>query len=82
MNTLQKTIVVYIFWICIHYIGSQMYARYCTPWTLMGFIMSPFTAASPQCKGLAWVVYTGSNSINAMWVLIGTFIFNYLMFPK
>ena len=77
-NFLKKSIVFYAFWNCTHYIASRVYAYYCTPWSFIGFFMSPFMAASPQCKGLAWIVHTGSNSINAMWMMLGTWIFKYL----
>ena len=75
---LQKSIIFYTFWIFTHYISAHMYTRYCTPWSLVGFFMSPFLTSSPQCKALQWFVFSGSNSIHAMWILIGSSVFKYL----
>lgn len=73
-----KAIVFYMFWISTHYISTHLYTYYCTPWSFIGFITSPFMTSSPQCKALQWVIYNGSNSIHTMWILIGTSLFKYL----
>ena len=78
-DVLKKSIVFYLFWICSHYISTHLYAYTCAPWSIQGFFMSPFLTASPQCKALQWFIATGSSSINAMWILIGTFVTNYLI---
>ena len=78
MNVLKKSIMIYTLWICVHYISIHLYAYICTPLSFIGFFMSPFMAASPQCQALKWFIATGSNNINAMWILIGTKALNVL----
>ena len=74
---IKKAIVFYVFWISTHYVSTHLYTHYCTPWSLLGFIMSPFTTSSPQCKALQWFVSNGSSSIHTMWILIGTHAIRY-----
>jgi hypothetical protein len=65
---------IYILWIFLHYIASHSYVKFCTPDTIKGFIISPFLTSSPHCNGLRWVINSGSNVINNMWLLLGTWI--------
>ena len=43
---------LYVLWILLHYFASHLYVYYCVPKTVVGFIMSPFLIASPQCHSL------------------------------
>lgn len=72
-NTI-RIIFIYFLWIKLHYIASILYTTFCTPNTLYGFIMSPFLIMTPQCQGLRWIIYTGANTINNMWIVLGTYI--------
>jgi len=65
---------VYLLWIVLHYVAAHLYARYCTPLTIMGFIISPFIITAPHCKGLRWVLYNGATMIETMWVVFGTWL--------
>jgi hypothetical protein len=65
---------VYVLWILLHYFASHLYVYYCVPKTIVGFIMSPFLIASPQCHSLRWIVYNGANIISNMWVILGTWL--------
>ena len=65
---------VYVLWILLHYFASHLYVYYCVPKTLIGFLVSPFLIASPQCHSLRWVVYNGANIISNMWVILGTWL--------
>lgn len=65
---------VYVLWILLHYFASHLYVYYCVPKTLIGFIVSPFLIASPQCHSLRWVVYNGANIISNMWVILGSWL--------
>ena len=69
---IKKAIIMYIFWIISHYISSHLYVKLCTPMTIQGFLLSPLYACTPHCKALQWIAQTGSNSIHAMWVIIGS----------
>ena len=70
---------MYIIWIVLHYCCSNIYSYHCTPLTVMGFILSPFYAVSPQCKALRWVIYNSGGSIEAMWFIIGSLIMKKLL---
>jgi len=65
---------IYLLWIFLHYIASHSYVKFCTPNTISGFIISPFLTSSPHCNGLRWVINSGSNVINNMWLLLGTWL--------
>jgi hypothetical protein len=65
---------IYLIWICLHYFASHLYVRLCVPTNFYGFLLSPFLIATPYCVGLRWLIYTGANVINNMWVLLGTWI--------
>jgi hypothetical protein len=63
---------IYLLWIVLHYVASHLYGQWCVPLTVMGFILSPFLAPAPHCQALRWIINTGGNNINAMWVILGT----------
>jgi putative effector of murein hydrolase LrgA (UPF0299 family) len=65
---------IYLLWICLHYIASHLYVKFCVPSTIIGFIMSPFMTATPHCLGLRWIVYNAANMINNMWLIFGAWI--------
>lgn len=70
---------VYLLWIILHFGASHLYIQFCVPSTFVGFIISPFMTASPHCQGLRWIIYNGANTINNMWVILGTWICSYLI---
>ena len=70
---------IYLIWICLHFIASQLYIYYCVPKTLYGFIMSPLMIPAPHCQGLRWVVYNSANIITNMWVILGTWVCSVLL---
>lgn len=63
---------IYLVWICLHYFASHLYVKLCVPFSLYGFLLSPFLIATPYCVGLRWVIYNGANTIQNMWILLGT----------
>jgi len=70
--TLWKLTGIYITWISIHYIAAHLYSVYCTPYTIIGFIISPFIVSTPHCTGLRWCISHGASSITTMWIVLGT----------
>jgi hypothetical protein len=70
---------IYIAWIIIHYGASHFYIYFCVPASILGFLASPFIATSQHCQALRWVIHQGGNSINAMWLIFGTWIAKYLV---
>lgn len=70
---------IYLLWIILHYIASHLYIKLCVTNTFIGFIISPFMVATPQCQGLRWIVYNAANIINNMWISIGAWICSTLL---
>jgi len=70
---------IYFMWIFLHFFASQLYIKFCVPYTFWGLITSPFLTASPHCQGLRWVLYNGANIINNMWIFIGSWICSYIL---
>jgi hypothetical protein len=69
----------YILWITIHHISGNLYTHMCVPYTLKGFLLSPFLINTPHCIALRWVIYNGGNIIHDMWFVIGTWIMSKLI---
>ena len=63
---------VYFLWILFHYFASHLYIKFCVPETILGFLISPFLITTPYCVALRWVIQTGANTINNMWIVFGT----------
>ena len=75
----KQAITVYGLWIVSHYCASLLYARWCVPFSFVGFIMSPFVATLPYCVALRWVIHTSGNTIQAMFVLLGTWLLSKIL---
>jgi hypothetical protein len=74
---LVNTVALYMTWIMIHYTSSHLYTTYCTNLSFWGFISSPIIVTTPICRGLSWIIYTGSDKIFNMWNVMGTFLLTY-----
>ena len=66
----------YIMWILLHYAAIHLYPEFCAPYTILGFILSPFMISAPYCLAMRWIISEGSNIIIAMWIAIGGVIVN------
>ena len=73
---------VYLIWIFLHYVASHLYITFCVPKTLYGFVMSPFMIPAPHCQGLRWVAFNSSTTITNMWVVLGTWIYSFILLKK
>ena len=71
-NTSIKVIGIYFTWVCLHYFASHIYSEICVPFTLYGFLISPFLTLSPHCQALRWVIYNSASFINNAWIFVGT----------
>ena len=78
----KNTFWIYLLWILIHFISVQLYVYFCTPFTLYGFLISPFISCAPHCKALNCAIYNSSNIIEYMLVLIGSWICSKLFIDK
>jgi len=64
----------YLLWISIHFAAAHLYVKYCTPYTVFGFIVSPLINSAPHCAAFRWCISYGSTTITTMWVVIGTWL--------
>lgn len=69
-----RLFIVYFVWISMHYAATHMYVKFCTPWSVQGFIMSPILVPAPHCEGLRWMIYYGAVRIHTMWILFGGYL--------
>jgi hypothetical protein len=76
LTTFVKLAAPYFIWTFLHYISSQAYSNYCTPYTFSGYMLSPFVATTPHCRALRWVTFHGGNTIENMWIILGTWAYS------
>ena len=69
---------IYFLWIFLHYFASHLYVKLCVPESILGFLISPLLITTPYCVGLRWIIQTGANSINNMWIVLGTWFCNFI----
>ncbi len=65
---------IYLIWIGMHYCAAWLYSYWCTPWGIVGFLVTPFLVASPHCYAFRWCIVHGAETITAMWVVLGTWL--------
>ena len=69
----------YMMWITIHYLSANLYSEFCTDWSIYGFILFPFTAVTPWCKSLSWIIQKGTVVLDEGYLLLGTYFSLQLM---
>jgi len=62
---------VYLFLMAtiLHYIAANAYAIWCTPQTIIGFIISPFMTVTPVCATLRWSITIFGDYLASIWTL-------------
>jgi hypothetical protein len=70
---------LYILWIILQFISAHLYVHYFANMSVYGFIMSPILVAAPHCKALRWGIYIGAQTIENMWIVLGTWICSKIM---
>ena len=65
---------IYIIWILVHVVSSNLYCYYCAHLSVYGLFMSPFVAVAPHCKALGWLMTSSIAYINSMWLTLGTWL--------
>jgi hypothetical protein len=68
---IQTLVASYAGCVFFHYMAANLYPWLCTPVTWTGLILSPFYVPMPQCRALAWMIYTGNDAIGHMWLGLG-----------
>ena len=74
ISFLNNVILSYLLWISLHYISVHLYSYFCTPFTLIGFLSSPFIAPLPPSKMMRRVIKDGGRIIEVMWIILGKWI--------
>lgn len=74
LNYIIDVAGIFILWIILHFIASNLYPIFCVELSFLGFVKSIFVAQTPYCIAMRWVIYNGGNSINSMWVSFGLWI--------
>lgn len=69
----------YLMWITLHYAAVHLYPMYCAPFTITGFVLSPFMVAAPHCVAMRWLITEGSKVIVTMWVSIGAYAIHHML---
>lgn len=69
----------YIMWILLHYAAIHLYPEFCAPYTILGFILSPFMVSAPHCIAMRWIISEGSNIIIAMWIAVAGVLVNKIL---
>ena len=64
----------YVFWFLLHYCSVHLYTSYCVPFSFKGFLWSPLLISSPHCKAFRWIIHYGGDSIDSMWIMLGTWL--------
>lgn len=72
-------VATYMLWITLHYLSANLYSEFCTDWSIYGFILFPFTAVTPWCKSLSWIIQKGTVVLDEGYLLLGTYFSLQLM---
>lgn len=78
INENMHIISAFIMCIILHYISAILYAKYCTPSTFIGFLLSPFMTLSPHCRALRWTISTFGDHICNSWIYVGIYAVGYI----
>jgi hypothetical protein len=68
----NRTAGLYVVWVVLHFLATNLYPVYCAPFSFPGLLLSPFLNSTPHCVAMRWTIHHGSASISAMWVLVGS----------
>jgi hypothetical protein len=71
---LYDIVGIFILWIVLHYVASNIYPVLCCELSLVGLIKSIFMTQTPQCVALRWLIYNGGSVINSMWMTLGLWL--------
>lgn len=80
--SIPRALLLYMFWILVHYISSHLYIHWCAGNTFIGFILSPIYSSAPHCQALSWTIYTTSRQFVVMWIALGTYLCEILFLKK
>ena len=79
ISKVKEVCGIYLLWITLHWLSSELYGRLCIGRTLYEFMLSPFVAPLPHCVALRWVIYNGGKMIEVMWIVLGKWLIEQLV---
>jgi len=79
MKFVKSVGTIYVAWMLMYYAAIQVHPMVCAPYTLKGFLMSPFMVATPPCIALRWIIDSGATAITSMWAMIGAWCIQRIM---
>lgn len=82
INYTYNATSIYFFWILMHYFSAQLYVYYCAPSGIYGLIISPFLISAPHCRALRWIIHSGGNMVDNMWIILGTWLCSKMLLNK
>lgn len=82
MKRMNEVAGIYILWITLHWLSSEMYMRMCVGRTVYDILISPFVAPLPHCIALRWMIYNGGRTIEVMWIVLGKWLLERLITYK
>jgi hypothetical protein len=74
IKNILEIVGIYILWIILHFVCSNLYPQFCAEVSLIGFIKSIFVVETPHCIAMRWIIYNCGNIIHDMWTSIGIWI--------
>ena len=73
---------IYVFWISLHWLSSELYMRHCVGRTLYEVLISPFVAPLPHCVAMRWIINNGGRKMEMMWIVLGKWLIERLIYYK
>jgi hypothetical protein len=58
----------------LHFIAANAYAKWCTPSSVVGFLVSPFMTVTPVCSTLRWSITVFGDYMSSIWTMVFVFI--------
>ena len=65
---------LYLFWIIVHIISTNLYCYFCAHLSIYGLFVSPFVTVAPHCKALGWLMTNSATAISNMWLTFGVWL--------
>jgi hypothetical protein len=72
-------VFIYVLLVGVYYTSSHLHVKVCTPWSLMGFIKSPFLIETLECRAIKWLFTYSHEYIHSLWILFSTFLIKMIL---
>lgn len=65
---------IYLLWVFIHFVSTNLYAYHCTHLSFYGLMRTPFLVVAPHCTALNWIINWTHGNIKNMWLTLGSWL--------